>query len=52
MPAVGELVRCTDGRWMIRPPAVPAETALPLKEIGHATDVDAKDLANAAEWFY
>src|ERR1700739_2850109 len=20
MPAVGELVRCTDGRWMIRPP--------------------------------
>jgi hypothetical protein len=20
MPAVGELVRCTDGRWMVRPP--------------------------------
>jgi hypothetical protein len=20
MPAVGELVRCTDGRWMTRPP--------------------------------
>jgi hypothetical protein len=20
MPAVGELVRCTEGRWMVRPP--------------------------------
>jgi hypothetical protein len=32
--------------------AVPDETAVPLKEIGHATDVDAKDLADASEWFY
>jgi hypothetical protein len=32
--------------------AVPDETAVPLKEIGHATDVDAEDLAEAAEWFY
>lgn len=31
---------------------LPDETAVPLKEIGHATDVDAKDLAEAAECFY
>jgi hypothetical protein len=31
---------------------IPDETAIPLKEIGHATDVDAKDLADASEWFY
>jgi hypothetical protein len=28
------------------------ETAAPFKEIGHATYVDAKDLTDAAEWFY
>jgi hypothetical protein len=32
--------------------AVPAETAIPLREVGHATDVDVKDLADSAEWFY
>jgi hypothetical protein len=30
----------------------PDECAIPLSEVGHATDVDAKDLADAAEWFY
>ena len=32
--------------------AVPDETAVRLKEIGHASDVGAKGLADAAEWFY
>jgi hypothetical protein len=32
--------------------AVPAETAIPLREMGHATDVDVKDLADSSEWFY
>jgi hypothetical protein len=32
--------------------AVPDETAISLKEIGHATNVDAADRPDAAEWFY
>ncbi|MCW2685517.1 MAG: hypothetical protein JWR37_407 [Mycobacterium sp.] len=28
------------------------ETAIPLREMGHATDVDVKDLADSSEWFY
>jgi hypothetical protein len=32
--------------------ATPDECAVPLKELGHATNVDAKDLADASEWFY
>ena len=30
--------------------AVPDETAVPIKEIGHATNVRAKDLAEVSEW--
>lgn len=32
--------------------AVPDETAIALKAIGHASNVDVKDIASAAEWFY
>ena len=31
---------------------IPDETAIPLREVGHATQADVKDLADASEWFY
>jgi hypothetical protein len=31
---------------------IPDQLAVPLSEIGHATQADAKDLADASEWFY
>jgi hypothetical protein len=58
MPAVGELVRCTDGRWMIRPPQpcprghrlTPGRVSSDTSRARAAAGTRAGPVVNAVRW--